>query len=80
MALQVQDHVSQILTQVENNLLNLQKTIETIQQQDSHRDSNTLQVDAAIEHIEESYRSVSSRLNHVPASSDDLAFFNPNFF
>lgn len=51
-ALQFQDRVSQILSQVENNLLNLQKTIENIQQQGSNRDGNMLQVDEAVEHIE----------------------------
>ncbi len=75
-ALQFQDRVSQILTQVENNLLNMQKTIEKIQQQGSSRDSNMLQVDEAVEHIEESYKSVSSRPNHAQDSSDDdLTFF-----
>ncbi|WP_333875273.1 methyl-accepting chemotaxis protein [Methylobacter sp.] len=74
-ALQFQDRVSQILTQVENNLLNLQKTIEKIQQQGSDRDSNMLQVDEAVEHIEENYKSVSARPNHGPNSSDDLTFF-----
>ncbi len=71
-ALQFQDRVSQILTQVENNLLNLQKTIETIQQQGSHRDGSMLQVDAAIEHIEENYKSVNSQTER---ESDDLTFF-----
>ena len=74
-ALQFQDRVSQILTQVENNLLNLQKTIEKIQQQGSNRDGNMLQVDAAVEHIEENYKSVSSRPTQMPDSSDDLTFF-----
>jgi len=74
-ALQFQDRVSQILTQVENNLLNLQKTIETIQQQGSRRDSNMLRVDEAVEHIEENYKSVSSRPDHVQDSSDELTFF-----
>ena len=72
--LQFQDRVSQILSQVESNLLNLQKTIETIQQQGSNRDGNMLQVDAAVEHIEESYKSVNSL--HCPSDdSDDLTFF-----
>ena len=74
-ALQFQDRVSQILTQVENNLLNLQKTIEKIQQQGSNRDGNMLQVDEAVEHIEENYKSVSSRPDRGPDSSDDLTFF-----
>jgi len=74
-ALQFQDRVSQILTQVENNLLNLQKTIEKIQQQGSSRDGNMLRVDEAVEHIEENYKSVSSRPDHVPDSSDELTFF-----
>ncbi len=74
-ALQFQDRVSQILTQVENNLLNLQKTIEKIQQQGSKRDGNMLQVDEAVEHIEENYKSVSSRPDRGPDSSDDLTFF-----
>ncbi|MFZ2403841.1 MAG: methyl-accepting chemotaxis protein [Methylobacter sp.] len=74
-ALQFQDRVSQILTQVENNLLNLQKTIEKIQQQGSNRDGNMLQVDAAVEHIEENYKSVSSLPNRGQDSSDDLTFF-----
>ena len=73
-ALQFQDRVSQILTQVENNLLNLQKTIETIQQQGTNRDGNMLQVDAAVEHIEENYKSVNSQ-HHMPHDSDDLTFF-----
>lgn len=74
-ALQFQDRVSQILTQVENNLLNLQKTIEKIQQQGSNRDGNMLRVDEAVEHIEESYKSVSSRSDPVSDSSDELTFF-----
>ncbi len=74
-ALQFQDRVSQILTQVENNLLNLQKTIEKIQQQGSRRDGNMLQVDEAVEHIEENYKSVSSRPDRGSDSSDDLTFF-----
>ncbi|MFI3120781.1 MAG: hypothetical protein QX203_12470 [Methylococcaceae bacterium] len=74
-ALQFQDRVSQILTQVENNLLNLQRTIETIQQQGSHRDGSMLQVDAAVEHIEENYKSVNSRTEREPDGSDDLTFF-----
>jgi len=74
-ALQFQDRVSQILTQVENNLLNLQKTIEKIQQQGSSRDGNMLQVDAAVEHIEENYKSVSSSPYREPDSPDDLTFF-----
>ncbi|MCK9396361.1 MAG: methyl-accepting chemotaxis protein [Methylobacter sp.] len=74
-ALQFQDRVSQILTQVENNLLNLQKTIEEIQQQGSNRDGNMLQVDEAVEHIEENYKSVSSQPNRAQDSSDDLTFF-----
>jgi len=74
-ALQFQDRVSQILTQVENNLLNLQKTIEKIQQQGSSRDGNMLRVDEAVEHIEENYKSVGSRPDHVPDSSDELTFF-----
>ncbi len=74
-ALQFQDRVSQILTQVENNLLNLQKTIEKIQQQGSNRDGNMIQVDKAVEHIEENYKSVSSPTNRAADSSDDLTFF-----
>lgn len=74
-ALQFQDRVSQILTQVENNLLNLQKTIEKIQQQGSNRDGNMLRVDEAVEHIEESYKSVSSRSDPVSDSSDELTYF-----
>lgn len=74
-ALQFQDRVSQILTQVENNLLNMQKTIEKIQQQGSHRDGNMLRVDEAVEHIEENYKAVSSRPDHAPDSSDELTFF-----
>ena len=74
-ALQFQDRVSQILTQVENNLLNLQKTIEKIQQQGSNRDSNMLQVDEAVEHIEENYKSVSSPTNRGADGLDDLTFF-----
>jgi archaellum component FlaC len=74
-ALQFQDRVSQILTQVENNLLNLQKTIETIQQQGSNRDSNMLKVDEAVEHIEENYKSVSSPVNRGADNLDDLTFF-----
>jgi len=75
-ALQFQDRVSQILTQVENNLRNLQQAIEKIQQQGTDRDGTMLQVDAAVEHIEENYKAVSSPSNHVPDSSDDLTFFN----
>jgi len=74
-ALQFQDRVSQILTQVENNLLNLQETIEKIQQQGSKRDGNMLRVDEAVEHIEENYKSVSSRPDQAPDSSDELTFF-----
>jgi len=74
-ALQFQDRVSQILTQVENNLLNLQKTIERIQQQGSNRDSNMLRVDEAVEHIEENYKTVSSPPNYSSNKSDDLTFF-----
>lgn len=74
-ALQFQDRVSQILMQVENNLLNLQKTIEKIQEQGSNRDGNMLRVDEAVEHIEENYKSVSSRPDHAPDSSDELTFF-----
>jgi len=74
-ALQFQDRVSQILMQVENNLLNLQKTIEKIQQQGSNRNGNMLRVDEAVEHIEENYKSVSSRPDHAPDSSDELTFF-----
>jgi methyl-accepting chemotaxis protein len=74
-ALQFQDRVSQILTQVEINLLNLQKTIETVQQQGSHRDGNMLEVDAALEHIEENYKTVSLRPTRDQDDSDDLTFF-----
>jgi hypothetical protein len=74
-ALQFQDRVSQILTQVENNLLNLQKTIEKIQMQGSHRDRTMLQVDEAVEHIEENYKSVNSKLDRESDGSDDLTFF-----
>lgn len=74
-SLQFQDRVSQILTQVENNLLNLQKTIQTIQQQGSNRDRDMLQVDVALEHIEENYKSVSARSEREPDGSDDLTFF-----
>ncbi len=74
-ALQFQDRVSQILTQVENNLLNLQQTIETIQQQGTQRDGTMLQVDAAVEHIENNYKSVSSRTEREADGSDDLTFF-----
>lgn len=73
--LQFQDRVSQILIQVENNLLNLQKIIETIQQQGSERDGAMLQVDAAVEHIEENYKSVGSLPEREPDGSDDLTFF-----
>ncbi len=74
-ALQFQDRVSQILTQVENNLLNLQTTIEKIQQQGNNRDGNMLEVDKAVEHIEENYKSVSSLPNDRPDNSDELTFF-----
>jgi methyl-accepting chemotaxis protein len=74
-ALQFQDRVSQILSQVENNLLNMQQTIENIQQQGSHRDGKMLRVDEAVEHIEENYKSVSSKPDHVQDSSDELTFF-----
>ncbi len=74
-AFQFQDRVSQILTQVENNLLNLQETIQKIQQQGSERNGNMLQVDEAVEHIEENYKSVSSRPSSEQDSSDDLTFF-----
>ncbi len=74
-ALQFQDRVSQILFQVENNLLNLQKTIENIQQQGTERNGNMLQVDEAVEHIEEKYKSVSSNPNRVSDNLDDLTFF-----
>jgi methyl-accepting chemotaxis protein len=74
-ALQFQDRVSQILTQVENNLLNLQKTIETVQRQGSNRDGAMLQVDAAVEHIEENYKSVNSKPEREPDGLDDLTFF-----
>lgn len=74
-AFQFQDRVSQILTQVENNLLNLQETIEKIQQQGSERNGNMLQVDEAVEHIEENYKSVSSRPSPEQDDSEDLTFF-----
>ncbi len=74
-ALQFQDRVSQILTQVENNLLNLQKTIEEIQQQGRNRDGNMLRVDEAVEHIEENYKSVSAPSDHAQDDSEDLTFF-----
>ncbi|MGZ5050985.1 MAG: hypothetical protein ACXWAS_08020 [Methylobacter sp.] len=73
--LQFQDRVSQILTQVENNLLNMQKTIESIQQQGNARDVNMLKVDEAVEHIEEKYKSVGSYPEHASDNSDDLTFF-----
>jgi len=74
-ALQFQDRVSQILTQVESNLLNLQKTIQKIQQQGSNRDGNMIQVEEAVEHIEENYKLVSSPSNRAADSSADLTFF-----
>lgn len=74
-ALQFQDRVSQILTQVENNLLNMQKTIESIQQQGRPRDVNMLKVDEAVEHIEEKYKSVSSYPDQTSNNSDELTFF-----
>lgn len=75
-SLQFQDRVSQILTQVENNLLNLKNTIEKIQQQGSNRDGNMLQVDEAVEHIEENYKSVGAPPNRESdGSDDDLTFF-----
>ena len=74
-ALQFQDRVSQILTQVENNLLLLQQTIENIQQQGNDRDSNMLKVNEAVEHIEENYKSVNPDLKRNKVDSDDLTFF-----
>jgi hypothetical protein len=75
LGLQFQDRVSQILTQVENNLLNMQKTIQSIQEQGSNRDSDMLQVDLALENIEENYKTVNSKLERESDGSDDLTFF-----
>jgi methyl-accepting chemotaxis protein len=73
--LQFQDRISQILTQVERNLLNLHQTIEDIQQQGDDRDGNMLQVDAAVAHIENNYKSVHSRIDCAPNDEDDITFF-----
>jgi methyl-accepting chemotaxis protein len=73
--LQFQDRISQILTQVERNLLNLHQTIEDIQQQGDDRDGKMLKVDAAVAHIENNYKSVHSRIDCAPNDEDDITFF-----
>ncbi len=50
-ALQFQDRVSQILTQVEDNLGNLRKTVEKIQSQGSERNKNMIKVEEMLSKI-----------------------------
>jgi vacuolar-type H+-ATPase subunit I/STV1 len=76
-ALQFQDRVSQILSQVESNLTNLKKTVEKIQSTGSDRNQNLIKVEAMLAKIESNYESV----NHLPIRSvsenavDELTFF-----
>jgi methyl-accepting chemotaxis protein len=76
-ALQFQDRVSQILSQVESNLTNLKKTVEKIQLAGSDRNQSLIKVEAMLANIESNYESV----NHLPNRSmtenaiDELTFF-----
>ena len=76
-ALQFQDRVSQILSQVEINLANLKKTVEKIQSNGSDRKQSLIKVEAMLSKIESNYESV----NHLPNRSvsenvvDELTFF-----
>ena len=76
-ALQFQDRVSQILSQVEINLANLKKTVEKIQSNGSDRNQSLIKVEAMLSKIESNYESV----NHLPNRSvsenvvDELTFF-----
>ena len=76
-ALQFQDRVSQILSQVENNLANIKKTVEKIQSNGTDRDQSLIKVEAMLAKIESNYESV----NHLRKRSvsentvDELTFF-----
>jgi len=76
-ALQFQDRVSQILSQVENNLTTLSKTIETIQSQGNKRNQGMIQVQELVSNIQRDYESV----NHfVERSESDTAASELTYF
>jgi isoleucyl-tRNA synthetase len=76
-ALQFQDRVSQILNQVENNLISLKRTVERIQAQGSERHKSLLKVEEMLAVIQRNYESV----NQLPKrltnenEADELTFF-----
>jgi methyl-accepting chemotaxis protein len=76
-ALQFQDRVSQILTQVEDNLTQLTKTVVNIQSQGSERSENMINVEEMLSKIQSNYESV----NQLPKraltenAADELTFF-----
>ena len=76
-ALQFQDRVSQILTQVEDNLVNLKKTVEKIQSQGSDRNSNMIKVEEILSKIRSNYESVNQMPPRLLAdnTADELTFF-----
>lgn len=76
-ALQFQDRVSQILSQVENNLSTLSKTIEKIQLQGSKRNQGMIKVQEMVSNIRRSYESVNhfSKRSVSGTVTDELTYF-----
>ncbi|BCG63807.1 MAG: methyl-accepting chemotaxis protein [Methyloprofundus sp.] len=83
-AFQFQDRVSQMLVHVEENLQNLQNTVQKNQNTGSHRHANMLSVSQTLAQMELSYtmpeelvnHSSSSAVSHQAAVTDDeLTFF-----
>lgn len=76
-SLQFQDRVSQILTQVEENLTKLTDTVEQIQLQGNDRHRDMVQVEEMLTHMQNKYESVNQLSNraHGNADVDELTFF-----
>jgi hypothetical protein len=76
-SLQFQDRVSQILTQVENNLAKLKNTVENTQLQDGRRNVNIIKVEEFLSNIQKNYESVNqpSKRSMAGNSIDELTFF-----
>ena len=83
-AFQFQDRVSQMLSHVENNLQNLQTTVETSLQSGKQRHANMLNVDKTLAGMELSYTMPEELINHTSSSAarndtanngNDLTFF-----
>lgn len=83
-AFQFQDRVSQMLSHVENNLQNLQATVEKSLQSGRQRHANMLNVDKTLAGMELSYTMPEELINHTSSSAaknetasngNDLTFF-----